>query len=180
MKKRLVAIFISLFILFPIFAEENLDEVISLSAGGTIGVFVEEEIEVGPGYGFGIKLGLGDYITGYYDMIFYEPSLEGLTLPDGLSLITSDQIITGALTLPLSSNGSNELKIGGGYTLINEKITGEYLGEKETLLEIDAEGYCFLVEISSESVTTCAKYIIPTESDNANGLLVVSALINLL
>ncbi len=152
---------------------------ISLGAGGTVGIFQNALIDIEPAFGFSIRLGLSDYVSAYYEMLFYEPVLIGLTLPAGAELKAQDILVTAALTLPIAINGTNKFKVGGGYTFMKEKLTGKYLGESEVLLEGETGGFCILAEIVVDRFTGSFKYIIPSESDNAQGLILISAIINL-
>lgn len=191
MKKGIVISCVIILVVMPILASGTTEVArgektssssgITLGGGGLLGVCTQEEmIEIEPAFGFSVHLGVSNFLSGYFDMLFYEASYIGYSIPSGVTLKGRDKLYTGAFTLPLSDNGINTFKLGGGYTIIQEEIIGEYMGQEETLLELQTDGFCILAEIASKGFTGCIKYIIPNESDNSQGLVLISAIINLL
>jgi len=173
--KHLIVIVLMLVISGMLFA--GLDT--SLGAGGTVGIFQNTIIDLDPVFGFSVRVGVSDYMSGYFDMLYYEPVIFGFILPPGAELKAQDIIVTAALTLPFTINDMSKLRVGGGLTVMKEKLTGKYLGQSEVLLEVETQGFCILAEIVVDRFIGSFKYIIPSESDNAQSLMLISAIINL-
>ncbi len=152
---------------------------VSLGAGGNITIPLQENIDLKPGYGGSVYLGVNDYISGYFDLIFIKPEMQGISLPSEVELKSKVMLISGALSYPFMTSETNTFKIGAGYSYISEEMTVEYMGETETLAEVETGGLCLVADYVSDSMTSSLRYIIPDESDNAQGLLILSVYFNI-
>jgi len=186
MKKGLVTFCIIFLVIMQTFAigttkVENGDETlnpnkITLGVGGVLEVFTSEEMEnFDPGLGFSVHLGLGNYVSGYFDMTFSKQH----KIMSGVQASLQDQFIIGALTIPIINDGNSIFKLGGGCNLIRTKTTGDFFGITSNSVEL-TNGFCILAEITSNTFTGCVKYIVPSEGDISEGSILISAMVNLI